>query len=200
MKFGRLVLSLLPSLLVEISPLFLGVSSFIRRARVVSSASVFCISHENKKGMKASTFCAPPNNAHERTAISLSDSNTKEDVCKDFTILVCRSTSCTKKRRMLGLDEFHTLSTLYSQQPPCLTPIEIEESPCLGMCDFAPCVAVEHADYTGPVALEGMDSAEFDARVFCSIVTPNDVDRVWSAVDSAIDIMMIQEQETEREV
>jgi NADH:ubiquinone oxidoreductase subunit E len=91
----------------------------------------------------------------------------KEDTCKDFTILVCRSTSCTKKRRLLGLDEFHTLGTLYSQQLPELVNVEIEESSCLGQCSFGPCVAVQHADYEGPVALEGMNAREFNARVFC---------------------------------
>jgi hypothetical protein len=91
----------------------------------------------------------------------------KEDACGDFTILVCRSTSCTKKRRMLGLDEFHTLGALYSQQLPELVKVEIEESSCLGQCSFGPCVAVQHADYEGPVALEGMNAREFNARVFC---------------------------------
>lgn len=91
----------------------------------------------------------------------------KEDSCKDFTLLVCRSTSCAKQRQVLGLDEFHTLVALDSQRPPELANVEIEETSCLGQCNFGPCVSVQHIDYDGPVALEGMNDREFNARVFC---------------------------------
>jgi hypothetical protein len=91
----------------------------------------------------------------------------KEDSCKDFTLLVCSSTSCAKQRQALGLDEFHTLVALDSQRPPDLANVEIEETSCLGQCDFGPCVSVQHIDYDGPVSLEGMNDREFNARVFC---------------------------------
>jgi hypothetical protein len=91
----------------------------------------------------------------------------KEDSCKDFTLMVCRSTSCAKQRQVRGLDEFHTLVALDTQKPPELANVEIEETSCLGQCNFGPCVSVQHVDYDGPVALEGMNDREFNARVFC---------------------------------
>ena len=88
-------------------------------------------------------------------------------ICKDFTILVCRSTSCSQKRKVLGLDEFETFGALYERRESAYAlDVEIEEAPCLGGCKLAPCVAVTHEDYMGNVALEGMTPNELSARVF----------------------------------
>ena len=54
---------------------------------------------------------------------------------------------------------------------------------------MAPCVGVEHEDYEGTVALEGMSTIEFSDRVFHSIVDENDADRVWTAIENAIRVM-----------
>jgi hypothetical protein len=60
--------------------------------------------------------------------------------------------------------------------------IEIQESPCLGSCAYAPCVGIEHDDYEGPVALEGMYEDEFRSRTFRNILLHVDVERLWSIV------------------
>lgn len=65
----------------------------------------------------------------------------------------------------------------------------------MGRCKFGPCIGVEHEDYQGKVALEGMTSEEFQNRVFQNIVTEGDLDRVWSSVENAIRLMGEDEDE-----
>jgi hypothetical protein len=84
--------------------------------------------------------------------------------CK-FKILTCSSTSCAKKRRDSGLDEFETYGAFYSLIQQNAPDLQLEESPCLGSCSMAPCVGVEHDDFVGPVSLEGMTGGEFTERV-----------------------------------
>jgi hypothetical protein len=54
-------------------------------------------------------------------------------------------------------------------------------------------VAIEHEDYYGTVALEGMTEAEFSDRVFHSVITEEDATRVWSCVENAIKVMAEEE-------
>ena len=99
-----------------------------------------------------------------------------------FKIVTCTSTSCSRRRKNLGLDSLATFSDLYtlsSQASAAAAParssdnggchaepiIVVEEGPCLGACQMAPCVAVEHEDFVGSVALEGMTDREFMDRV-----------------------------------
>jgi hypothetical protein len=87
------------------------------------------------------------------------------DAAKKFKILVCASTSCAKKRKKLGMDEYETFANIYSLVKESNVRVaSVEECPCLGSCSYAPCVAIEHDDFEGPVALEGMTESEFDAR------------------------------------
>lgn len=60
---------------------------------------------------------------------------------------------------------------------------------------MAPCVAVEHDDFVGTVALEGMTDNEFVDRLFHNVVTDDDADRVWSSVDNGIRLMAEEEQD-----
>jgi len=118
--------------------------------------------------------------------------------CADFTLLVCRATSCSKKRQILQLDEFATYGALYNRRELASAQhVNIEESTCLGSCQLAPCVGVKHEDYTGTVALEGMTDNEFEKRVFHSVITDDDVDRVWGCVENAIRIMTNEESDEE---
>lgn len=88
------------------------------------------------------------------------------------------------------MDPYSTFSALYTRIRDSDFPnVQIEETSCLGMCRFAPCVAVEHDDFDGTVALEGMTWSEFNSRVFDEVVTDEDVDHVWSCVDNAIRAM-----------
>ena len=95
-----------------------------------------------------------------------------------FKIVTCMSTSCAKKRQVLGLDDLHTFTQFYarindderngvsSETAAALKSIQLEEGPCLGACKRSPCVAVEHDDYVGSVSLEsGMTQEEFNDRV-----------------------------------
>ena len=65
----------------------------------------------------------------------------------------------------------------------------MEETSCLGSCKKAPCGAIEHEEYEGTVALEGMDSSEFSDRVFHRVIDENDADRVWACVENAVQVM-----------
>ena len=94
-----------------------------------------------------------------------------------FKIVACMSTSCSRRRKNLGLDSLATFSDLYtlSSQATARSStgiagstepiIMVEEGPCLGACKMAPCVAIEHEDFVGSVALEGMTDREFMDRV-----------------------------------
>lgn len=84
-----------------------------------------------------------------------------------FKIVTCMSTSCAKRRKNLGLDSLSTFAAFYvrSKGEGDVPVIEVAEGPCLGACKMAPCVAVEHDDFVGSVALEGMTDREFSDRV-----------------------------------
>jgi (2Fe-2S) ferredoxin len=122
-----------------------------------------------------------------------------ESTCRvtaaQFTILTCASTSCAKRRTQAGLDDYATLGALAARA----SGVTVEESPCLGGCQLAPCVAVAHEDYEGTVALVGMTTAEFAARTFHRVLDENDADRVWESVAHAIDLMAAEEAEGERD-
>lgn len=60
---------------------------------------------------------------------------------------------------------------------------------------MAPCVGIVHEDFEGPVSLEGMTESEFAQRVFHSVRFEDDADRVWGAVENAIQLMTEQEEE-----
>ena len=82
--------------------------------------------------------------------------------------MTCMSTSCSKKRKDLGLDSLSTFGALYARSMKSEVGelcIPVEEGPCMGACKKAPCVAVEHEDFVGSVALEGMTDGEFSDRV-----------------------------------
>jgi len=86
-----------------------------------------------------------------------------------FTVQVCTSTSCTRKLNQLGLDQYHVLGEIYAQaQAVDLEKCTIiEDGGCQGgkNCKIGPCVSVQHEDFHGNVALEGMNSNEFQERV-----------------------------------
>jgi len=83
-------------------------------------------------------------------------------IASQLKILVCSSTSCTAKRRKIGLDELATFVGLYERKEgACASDVEVTEASCLGRCGKAPCVGIEHEDYVGTVALEGMNPNEF---------------------------------------
>lgn len=72
------------------------------------------------------------------------------------------STACCQKRKALSLDSLATFGAMYARASA--SSIQVEESPCLGSCKLAPCIGVEHEDYVGCVALEGMTDEEFGAK------------------------------------
>ena len=104
---------------------------------------------------------------------SATNSNEKLDeqtldplISSQFTIKVCSATSCAKKSRSLGLDDYEVLSGMYERKEGAgASQVEVEEISCLGCCKFAPCVGIEHEDYVGTVSLEGMGSNEFKDSV-----------------------------------
>lgn len=115
------------------------------------------------------------------------------NVAAQFSIQVCTSTSCTKKLNSLGLDQYHVLGEIYAhaQSANLEECMIIEDGSCQGgqNCKMGPCVAISHEDFDGNVALEGMNSNEFQQRVFHDIVTGDDAGRVWSCMENAISLM-----------
>lgn len=110
--------------------------------------------------------------------------------CGKFKILTCSSTSCSKMREDMGIDEFAIFGSIYERKTAAnADEVQVEESSCLGSCKLAPCVAVEHEDFVGSVSLEGMTPAEFNARSFHRVINEDDVDRVWQSVEGAIRVM-----------
>ena len=104
-------------------------------------------------------------NPDDKPWVVSEDIRNLSDIGSKFTIHVCTSVSCTQRRRDFGLDEYFLLTSLYERMEGSGTHgIKIEESNCLGQCKKGPCVSVEHDDYEGAVALEGMKPMEFNRR------------------------------------
>eukprot|EP00549_Striatella_unipunctata_P003445 CAMPEP_0118685548 /NCGR_PEP_ID=MMETSP0800-20121206/7311_1 /TAXON_ID=210618 ORGANISM="Striatella unipunctata, Strain CCMP2910" /NCGR_SAMPLE_ID=MMETSP0800 /ASSEMBLY_ACC=CAM_ASM_000638 /LENGTH=96 /DNA_ID=CAMNT_0006582479 /DNA_START=42 /DNA_END=332 /DNA_ORIENTATION=- len=88
------------------------------------------------------------------------------------------------------------MASLYERKESAGAPnVVVEESPCLGGCKQAPCVAIEHEEYEGNIGLEGMHDDELTARLFYRIVTDDDVQRVWDAVENGIRVMAEEEDD-----
>jgi (2Fe-2S) ferredoxin len=149
------------------------------------------------------TFQYPPTLLRSSTNAGDADVSALLDVdpavAAKFKVVTCMSTACSKKRTVLGMDEFSTFAAFWGRSRDRTSAIvEVEEVSCLGSCQQAPCVAIVHEDYEGSVALEGMDQTEFNANVFQRVITEDDADRVWSCVENAI-ITMAEEDEEEEE-
>jgi NADH:ubiquinone oxidoreductase subunit E len=87
-------------------------------------------------------------------------------VAEKFKVVTCMSTSCNEERKKFGMDSLATFGAFFSRSKEGNAPsVRVEEGPCLGGCKFAPCVAIEHDDFIGNVALEGMTESEFSDRV-----------------------------------
>lgn len=129
----------------------------------------------------------------EESTDTLQSTKINPKISAGFKILTCSSSSCSKCRKDLNLDEYATFSAFWERIQKYAPNVRVEECPCLGSCKNSPCVAVEHDDYVGPVALIGMDESEFSERVFHGVVSENDVDRVWWCLQKAIDHMVENE-------
>ena len=119
------------------------------------------------------------------------------DVASQFSVKVCVSSSCTTRLAAQGVDQYAILGEVYerakqSKVDGCMV---IEDGTCNGgkNCKLGPCVSVYHDDFDGSVALEGMKNAEFEQRVFHSINSSSDVDRVWDCVTNAVTLMSDEE-------
>mmetsp|Transcript_15996 Transcript_15996/g.40124 ORF Transcript_15996/g.40124 Transcript_15996/m.40124 type:complete len:181 (-) Transcript_15996:327-869(-) len=110
-----------------------------------------------------------------------------------FKIVTCMSTACSQRRKSLGMDSLSTFGAMFSRASA--SGVKVEEGPCIGFCKKGPCVAIEHEDFFGSVALEGMTADEFASDAFLNIVTEEDADRVWSCVENAVRVMAEAEEE-----
>jgi len=88
-------------------------------------------------------------------------------VAKKFKVLTCMSSECAQRSVTFGLEPYALFSGMYVRKEENGAPeVQVEEGPCMGRCRFGPCITIEHEDYDGRVALEGMEDDEFAARVF----------------------------------
>jgi (2Fe-2S) ferredoxin len=110
---------------------------------------------------------------------------------RSFKIVTCSATSCAAKRKALSLDPYATFSAFWERLEVAglLNTVSIEETSCLGACQRSPCVAVEHQDFEGTVALAGMEPSEFVDRVFYGVTDEADVERVFGILKNAIHAM-----------
>lgn len=113
-----------------------------------------------------------------------------------FEITTCMSPSCNRKRKEAGLDPLSTFAAMYERSKQAGAAngnsdlfVNVEESPCMGACQYGPCVSIQHDDFVGSVALEGMTETEFADRTFQNILTEEDADRVWESVENAVQVM-----------
>lgn len=157
---------------------------------IVSSVVVFLLS-VSRFADRASGFVVVSDHRSRRSVVATTTTTARPashdldgSVCEQMTLRVCASTSCAKKRRVCGLDEFATFGALYERAGDC--GVEVEESPCLGKCQLAPCVAVQHEDYEGHIGLEGMTDAELSLSLFTGVLTEGDCDRIWDAVENGV--------------
>jgi (2Fe-2S) ferredoxin len=116
-------------------------------------------------------------------------------VAQQFKVKTCSATSCSEKRKLLTMDPYATFSAFWGRS----SDIAVEETSCLGACKKAPCVAIEHEDYEGTVALVGMDDAEFADRVFHRVITQGDADRVWGILENAVRVMAEQSDDDDKD-
>ena len=126
----------------------------------------------------AHAFSICPRSRHQ--SFSILNASSEEDlqskltleldptIAEQFKIITCSSTACSKRSIAFGLDEYALFSGIYERKEENqeTKTIEVEEGSCMGRCKFGPCIGVEHEDYQGKVALEGMTSEEFQNRVF----------------------------------
>lgn len=115
------------------------------------------------------------------------------DIAAQFTMTVCTSTSCSRKLKDQGLDQYHVLGEIYAlaQEANVHECVIIEDGACRGgrNCKLGPCVAISHEDFVGNVALEGMNSGEMQARVFHDVSSTEQTQRVWGCMENAINLM-----------
>ncbi len=109
-------------------------------------------------------------NSNNNEAID-QETTSNNNISSQFKILTCSSTPCSKRSQAFGLDEYALFSGLYQRREEAdeyldASQVVIEESSCLGCCKVGPCIGIEHEDYYGTVALEGMKPNEFKDRVF----------------------------------
>jgi hypothetical protein len=109
----------------------------------------------------ATAFNSNQGDAYENFLVDASLS----DISSKFTVKVCTSSTCSNRRRSLGQEDSFFITNLCERREYSgLKGLNIEETNCLGQCKKGPCVAVEHDDYEGSVALEGMLPMEFNRR------------------------------------
>jgi hypothetical protein len=135
-----------------------------------------------------------PHASTEEATAENSDLLLDPDIAGKFKILTCSSTACAAKRKSLNIDQYSTFSAFYTRAKERAPAVRVEECPCLGACKKAPCVGIEHDDFEGSVALDGMTESEFSERVFHGILFDEDADRIWSAVENAIQLMAQEEE------
>lgn len=122
-------------------------------------------------------------------------------VASQFTVRVCTSSNCSRRLAQAGLDQYQILGEMYGRAADAGVheSMVVEEGTCQGgrNCKRGPCVAVQHRDFDGNVALEGMTGPEFDARVFHGVLAPGDADRVWGCLDNAVALMAEAEEDAD---
>ena len=143
-------------------------SAFITMKSLVLASNLFCwLAFDAQAFLQVSPSLSSPH------ALLLFQSNQVDQqasaitsVAEKIKIITFISTSCNKKREDLNMDKLTTYGAFYQRIQDSSTPmVQLEEGPCLGCCKSAPCVAIEHEDFVGTVALEGMTDSEFPDRM-----------------------------------
>ena len=182
-------------------------------SRIQNYSILLCVCfYARNFAVESFIFTMPENSAQHRSLTMLKMSSDKIDPslgsesksaeitdelriseAKKFKVMVCGSTSCSRRRKQLMMDEYSTFSGVFTRNKESdvtLGAVEVEDSGCIGSCKKSPVVAVMHEDYAGYVGLEGMTSGEFGDSRFHKVSFEDDIDRVWNCVENAVEQMI----------
>mmetsp|Transcript_12859 Transcript_12859/g.19519 ORF Transcript_12859/g.19519 Transcript_12859/m.19519 type:complete len:178 (-) Transcript_12859:168-701(-) len=163
----------------------------------MSSGAAFAFNLNNASSFRRRGTRVHSTTENEEKTTTSADAALDPEVASKFKVMVCGSTSCSKQRRIMRVDEYATYGGILSRKGD--SEVQVEDAGCLGSCKKAPCVAIMHEDFSGYVSLEGMTDAEFSDRRFHKIKYEEDMDRVWDSVENAVRVMMEEDGEEEED-
>jgi hypothetical protein len=133
-----------------------------RQQSIGTSRVMFMEAHSDNREEFVVTHDGDNNNSNKND--NDNDNNIISEQEKQFKIITCMSTSCSRKRDELGMDSLSTFGAMYSRASS--SKVQVDEGACVGSCKDGPCIAIEHEDFVGSVSLEGMTDEEFSKKTY----------------------------------
>ena len=100
----------------------------------VFGATGFVFSRQSTRRLEVLLFHSP------ESKITAPSKKLDPVVAEKFKVTTCMSTSCSRRRKELGLEPLSTFAAFYSRAKDGGAPsVRVEEGPCVGSCKNAPC-------------------------------------------------------------